>query len=64
MDLLAAIPSVVFGLVGFLVLRAPLQDLFRSIGDACAGIPVLNTDLRRGLGRHQHPDSPASCWRS
>jgi phosphate transport system permease protein len=42
MDLLAAIPSVVFGLVGFYVLRAPLQDLFRSIGEACAGIPVLN----------------------
>ena len=42
MDLLAAIPSVVFGLVGFYVLRAPLQDLFRNIGDACAGVPVLS----------------------
>ncbi|WP_426574071.1 phosphate ABC transporter permease subunit PstC [Aquihabitans sp. McL0605] len=48
MDLLAAIPSVVFGLVGFYVLRSPLQDLFRSLGDACAGIPVLNKVFGQG----------------
>lgn len=48
MDLLAAIPSVVFGLVGFYVLRAPLQDLFRQVGDACADIPVLNRIFGEG----------------
>lgn len=48
MDLLAAIPSVVFGLVGFYVLKAPLQALFRQIGDACAGIPVLNRIFGQG----------------
>lgn len=42
MDLLAAIPSVVFGLVGFYVLRIPAQDVFRWIGDVCAPIPILN----------------------
>lgn len=48
MDLLASIPSVVFGLVGFYVLKAPAQDLFRAIGDACAGIPVLNRIFGEG----------------
>jgi phosphate transport system permease protein len=48
MDLLASVPSVVFGLVGFLVLKAPLQDLFRSVGDAVAGIPVLHQVFGQG----------------
>jgi phosphate transport system permease protein len=48
MDLLASIPSVVFGLVGFYVLRAPAQDLFRAIGDACSGIPVLDRIFGEG----------------
>jgi phosphate transport system permease protein len=48
MDLLASIPSVVFGLVGFYVLKAPAQDLFRAIGDACAGIPILNRIFGEG----------------
>ncbi|HRW36532.1 MAG: phosphate ABC transporter permease subunit PstC [Acidimicrobiales bacterium] len=42
MDLLASVPSVVFGLVGFYVLRNPLQDLYRWLGDAVASIPLLN----------------------
>jgi phosphate transport system permease protein len=42
MDLLAAVPSVVFGLWGFLVLRPYLKDLFNSIADAVSPIPVLN----------------------
>ena len=42
MDLLAAIPSVVFGLWGFLVLRPQLKDIYNSIADAVSGIPVLN----------------------
>lgn len=48
MDLLASIPSVVFGLVGFMVLKAPLQDLYRSVGDAVAGVPVLRGLLGTG----------------
>jgi phosphate transport system permease protein len=48
MDLLASIPSVVFGLVGFYVLRAPAQDLFRWLGDVCAGIPILNRIFGEG----------------
>ncbi|MCU1498490.1 MAG: phosphate transporter inner rane subunit PstC [Acidimicrobiales bacterium] len=48
MDLLASVPSVVFGLVGVLVLRAPLQDLFRALGDACSGIPVLRSVFGQG----------------
>ena len=42
MDLLASVPSVVFGLVGFYVLKKPLQSLFRSIGDGVKDIPVLH----------------------
>lgn len=48
MDLLAAVPSVVFGLVGFYVLKAPLQTLYRSIGDGVAGIPVLRSIFGQG----------------
>ena len=48
MDLLAAVPSVVFGLVGFYVLRRPLQDLYRSIGDAVADVPVLHNVFGQG----------------
>ena len=48
MDLLASVPSVVFGLVGFLVLKQPLQSLFRSIGDAVAGVPVLHQLFGQG----------------
>jgi phosphate transport system permease protein len=48
MDLLASVPSVVFGLVGFYVLRGPLQDLFRSVGDAVAGVPVLHQVFGQG----------------
>ena len=43
MDLLASVPSVVFGLVGFYVLKAPLQSFYRWLGDAVAGMPVLHT---------------------
>lgn len=47
-DLLASVPSVVFGLVGFYVLKVPLQDLYRSIGDAVADVPVLHTLFGQG----------------
>ncbi len=42
MDLLAAVPSVVFGLVGFLALKPTLQRWFRALADAVHGVPVLN----------------------
>ena len=42
-DLLAAIPSVVYGLWALLVLAPPLANLFESLSDATAGIPVLKT---------------------
>ncbi|CAN5573732.1 phosphate ABC transporter permease subunit PstC [soil metagenome] len=48
MDLLASVPSVVFGLVGVFVLRAPLQSLFRSIGDSVSGIPVVRSVFGQG----------------
>jgi phosphate transport system permease protein len=43
MDLLAAVPSVVFGLWGFLVLRPQLKDIYNSIADFVSPVPVLNT---------------------
>ena len=43
MDLLAAVPSVVFGLWGFLVLRPYLKDIYNSIADFVNPVPVLNT---------------------
>jgi phosphate transport system permease protein len=42
-DILAAIPSVVFGLWAFYNLLPTFQDVFNSIADAVSGIPVLNT---------------------
>jgi phosphate transport system permease protein len=42
MDLLAAVPSVVFGLWGFLVLRPQLKDIYNSIADFVHPVPVLN----------------------
>jgi phosphate transport system permease protein len=42
MDLLAAVPSVVFGLWGFLVLRPQIKGIYNSIADFVHPIPVLN----------------------
>jgi phosphate transport system permease protein len=42
-DLLAAIPSVVYGLWAFLVFRQPLADLYSSISSATGDIPILKT---------------------
>jgi phosphate transport system permease protein len=42
MDLLAAVPSVVFGLWGFLVLRPPLKDIYNSFADLVHPIPLVN----------------------
>ena len=42
-DLLAAVPSVVFGLWGLLVLAPALFGLYETISSATDGIPVLGT---------------------
>ena len=41
-DLLAAVPSVVFGLWGFLVLRPQLKDMYNWIADHVSSIPIVN----------------------
>jgi len=48
-DLLAAVPSVVFGLWGFLVLRPQLKDLFNWIADKVHGVPVVRSVLGPSL---------------
>ncbi len=40
-DLLAAIPSVVYGLWAIAVLLAPLSDLFATLHDWFGGVPIL-----------------------
>jgi phosphate transport system permease protein len=40
-DLLAAVPSVVWGLWGFIVLRQPLQDFYRWVSDKLSPIPLV-----------------------
>ena len=42
-DLLAVVPSVVFGLWGVLVLAGPIGDVYAKIHGLVAGIPVLET---------------------
>ena len=44
-DLLAAIPSVVYGLWGILVLAPAITSFYRSIADATSGIPLLRACL-------------------
>jgi phosphate transport system permease protein len=41
-DLLAAIPSVVYGLWALAVLAQPLADIYQSISDATSGIPIIS----------------------
>jgi phosphate transport system permease protein len=48
LDLLAAIPSVVYGLWGVLVLAPALRPVFDQIGSAVAGWPVLGTLFGEG----------------
>ena len=42
-DLLAVVPSVVWGLWGFLVLAPWLQKIYQSIASGLTGVPVLST---------------------
>ena len=41
MDVLASVPSVVFGLWGFIILRPHLKEIYNGIADAVSGVPVL-----------------------
>ncbi len=43
LDLLAAVPSVVYGLWGVLVFAPWVQPIYQHIADACKGIPVLDS---------------------
>jgi phosphate transport system permease protein len=43
LDLLAVIPSVVFGLWGVLTLAGPIQGVYTHIHNAVDGIPILQT---------------------
>ncbi len=43
LDLLAVVPSVVFGLWGVLVLSTPIQHLYETIHHAVDGIPILQS---------------------
>ncbi|CAB4538371.1 unannotated protein [freshwater metagenome] len=49
-DLLAAVPSVVFGLWGFYQLIPIFQSVFNTISEAVASIPVLNVIFGPGSG--------------
>jgi phosphate transport system permease protein len=40
-DLLAAIPSVVYGLWALIVLTGPLADIYSSVSSATSGIPLI-----------------------
>lgn len=42
-DLLAAVPSVVYGLWGILVLAPELDKVYQDIASAVSGIPILDT---------------------
>jgi len=50
MDVLAAVPSVVFGLWGFLTLKPWIVDVFNSIAGAVDGVPVLRSVFGRSTG--------------
>jgi phosphate transport system permease protein len=51
MDLLAAIPSVVYGLWGIIVLAPAIQPVYKWISDAVSGIPVLDWFFNGDSGR-------------
>jgi phosphate transport system permease protein len=44
-DLLATIPSVVYGLWGILVLAPAIQGFYGNVANACSGVPVLGSVL-------------------
>jgi phosphate transport system permease protein len=50
-DLLAAIPSVVYGLWGVLYLTVPLGKFYKRVSSALSGVPGLNHLFRGQAGR-------------
>ncbi len=52
MDLLAAIPSVVFGLWGFLALQKPLGHFYGHVSNIVSGVPILDRLFNGALGRN------------
>jgi phosphate transport system permease protein len=50
-DLLAAIPSVVYGLWGVLYLAVPLGKFYKSVSSAVSGVPIVDRVLRGQDGR-------------
>jgi phosphate transport system permease protein len=48
LDLLAVVPSVVFGLWGVMVLAGPIREIYTDIHDAVAWIPGLNVIFGEG----------------
>jgi phosphate transport system permease protein len=50
-DLLASIPSVVYGLWGVLFLTVPLHKFYKSVSSAFSGVPLLNHLFRGDAGR-------------
>ncbi len=51
-DLLAAIPSVVFGLWGFLALQKPLSHFYGHVSNIFHGVPVLDRLFQGSIGRN------------
>jgi phosphate transport system permease protein len=50
-DLLAAIPSVVFGLWGILALQTPLGKFYGHVSNFFSGVPILDRIFRGNAGR-------------
>jgi phosphate transport system permease protein len=50
-DLLAAIPSVVFGLWGILALQTPLGKFYGHVSNFFSGVPLLDRIFRGSAGR-------------
>jgi phosphate transport system permease protein len=50
-DLLAVVPSVIWGLWGALVLANPIRTLFNHIHDAVGGVPILRTIFGPAQGK-------------
>jgi len=51
-DLLDAIPSVVFGLWGFLALQKPLGHFYGHVSSIVSGVPLLDRLFNGALGRN------------
>jgi phosphate transport system permease protein len=51
LDLMAAIPSVVFGLWGILALQKPLGHFYGQVSNIFAGVPLLDRIFRGSSGR-------------